>query len=385
MPLRILQVIPSMGMGGAERMIVDLMRILGATGDFDFQVCCIEEAKWYYEYKPARATISLNHRGRWRDWSALRRTVRALQAVVDTFQPDIIHSHLWFADFVTGLANRQPRIPHIVHFHDTCDWKTSQRLGFRFRRWLYSRVLVRPHVHFISCSAAVARLHESSLGIPAACVMVLPYGVDCDVFVPRRRMQTSQTIRIGTVGRFVEMKGHRYLFESVARLLAQRRLNVELVLAGDGPLREDYEDWIDELGIGQHVQLLGAIYDVPKFLQSLDIYVQSSSSSEALPIAVLEAMACGLPIVATRIAGIPEQIQDGVNGFLVAPCDSTALADAIVTLCEDQSLRDALGAASARRARELFSLETMAKRMADIYANLACSSKAHAHHAPAVI
>ena len=222
----------------------------------------------------------------------------------------------------------------------------------------------------MSCSEIVARFHETAFGIAPKAVTTIPYGVDCSVFVPCNKNAQRTKIRLGTVGRFVEMKGHRYLFEAIARLPSELHDKIDLVLAGDGPLRSEYEKWISELGIGECTQLLGAIRDVPRFLQSLDVYVQSSSS-EALPIAILEAMACGLPIVATRVAGIPEQVVDGVNGFLVPPCDSAALAAAIARLCANHSLRERFGNASAQRARQFYSLEVMAQRLANLYTSLA--------------
>lgn len=361
-PLRVLHVIPSMGMGGAERMVVDLIRTLSPA--IDFHVCCVESAQWYYDTPPLRPPAELEHRGTWRSPVALRKTVKRLRGVISDFSPDVIHSHLWFADFVVALANKE-RLPHIVHFHDTCKWKTSPRFGFRLRRTLYSGLLRRRCARFVSPSNYVAEWHARVLKIPAKRIAVIPNGVDTAEFVPGDLSRGRECIHIGSVGRFVPMKGHVTLLRAIPKVKASTCLRV--FLYGDGPLRATYESVLDELKLADIVFLPGAITDVRQAYRQLDIYVQPSSRDEALPIAVLEAMATGLPIIGTRVAGIPEQVEDGVNGFLVEPDCPDALALAIKTLIDSPDVRRRFGQASRDKVMAQFSLDVMCSRIAALY------------------
>lgn len=368
MGIRVLHIIPSMGMGGAERMVVDILRSLSPGDEFDFHLCALKSGEWFYPYQPNRPPDVLNHRGSWRSLRALLRTVGDLRKVIMKFQPHVIHSHLWFSDFTVGLANYRHGVPHIVHIHDTCEWKTSTRVGFRFRRWLYRSVLVRRHVRFVSCSHAVARLHRTAFGILDSQMAVIPYGVDLGVFCPRTPpRQRGGTITIGAAGRFVEMKGHEFLIQAFAKVREQSNHPVRLLLAGDGPLRGRYERLIEQLRLEEFVSVLGPVSNMAEFYRGLDLFVQPSISSEALPITVLEAMACGCPVVGTWVAGIPEAVSDGVNGFLVPPRDVDALAHAILKLCHDSALREQFAQVSLLRAQKEFSLGIMTEKIATLY------------------
>lgn len=363
--LRVLHVIPSMGMGGAERMVVDLIRTLHPT--IDFHVCCVQSAQWYYDELPIRPPAELRHRGTWRSPFALRKTTQRLRAVIRDFAPDVIHSHLWFADFVSALANKE-RLPHIVHLHNTSRWKISSRFGFRLRRSLYSGLLRRRCARFVSPSYFVADWHARTLGIAASRLTVIPYGVDTARFVPGDLSGGKECIHIGSVGRFVPMKGHVTLLRAIPKIKASTTFRV--VLYGDGPLRPTYESVLDELKLGDIVFMPGAITNVSEAYRDLDIYVQPSRE-EALPIAVLEAMAAGLPIIGTRIAGIPEQVEDGVNGFLVEPDCPDTLASAIKTLIDSPGLCIRFGQASRDKATTEFSLDKMCSRIAALYREVA--------------
>ena len=141
-------------------------------------------------------------------------------------------------------------------------------------------------------------------------------------------------------------------------------------LAGTGPLQDEVMEHAKRLGVSDHVEFCGHVTDVPSFLAGLDMFVLPSVSSEGLPLAVLEAMAMGLPIVATRIAGIPEVVEDGTNGFLVPPQAPAALADALQRCCEDVALRRRLGEAALAGTRQKHSFGVCARTIGRIYENI---------------
>jgi glycosyltransferase involved in cell wall biosynthesis len=148
-----------------------------------------------------------------------------------------------------------------------------------------------------------------------------------------------------------------------------------LVLVGDGPLRAELEAFSDREGLSDRVAFLGARDDVPATLEAADLFVLASRW-EGLPFAVLEAMFSGLPVVATRVGGIPEAVADGETGILVPPGDIRALAEAVERLAADPRLRREMGAAGRRRAAACFTEARMLAESAEIYARLLAPRRA---------
>ena len=146
--------------------------------------------------------------------------------------------------------------------------------------------------------------------------------------------------------------------------------DAELLLVGDGPLRPEVERLVAELGLGERVRLVGNRSDVPVLLAEAACVVLASDY-EGCPLTVLEAMAAGVPVVATRVGGVPELIDDGRTGLLVEPGDESALAAAIGRALAD---RDGLGVAAREEARRRFSRERMAAEIAQLYEEVAAAS-----------
>jgi glycosyltransferase involved in cell wall biosynthesis len=168
-----------------------------------------------------------------------------------------------------------------------------------------------------------------------------------------------------TVGRLTRMKGQRHLIDAVPDLVA-RFPRLAVVLLGDGPLREELTRRAAALGVGGHVCLPGHRTDARLLLDAADVFVLPSRH-EGMPLAVLEAMEAGLPIVATRVIGSEEVVVDGVTGALVRPADPGALCAAIAALLADPRLRHSRGAAGRRRYLAEFTRERMAARTAEVY------------------
>jgi len=167
-----------------------------------------------------------------------------------------------------------------------------------------------------------------------------------------------------TLARLAPQKGVEYLVEAAARVP-----DVLFVVAGDGPDREALERKAESCGVKERVLFLGHRQDVPELLESCDLFVLPSLY-EGLPVSVLEAMASGRPVIATRIGGTDEAVEDDVNGLLVPPADPIALASAIRRLLADRSLAQRLSARARDRVRREFSSETVAAHTAAIYEEL---------------
>ena len=165
-----------------------------------------------------------------------------------------------------------------------------------------------------------------------------------------------------------EQKGLTYLLDAATRVTRANH-QVRFLIAGDGPLRAALEEKTRNLGLERSVRFLGCRNDVPEFLSALDIYVLPSLW-EGLPLALIEALAVGKPIVATSVGGNAEVVVDEVNGFLVAPRDPVSLADALLRCIRDQRFRVAASDVNRARFERCFSVEAMVRKHEQVYMSL---------------
>jgi glycosyltransferase involved in cell wall biosynthesis len=170
---------------------------------------------------------------------------------------------------------------------------------------------------------------------------------------------------VGNVAALAGHKGQRHLVAAAARVIREVP-DARFLIVGEGELRDALEHQIKELGLDRHVMLTGFRDDAVGLQKSFDVFVMSSVT-EGLGSAMLDAMACRRPVVATRAGGIPEAIEDGVTGLLVPPQDEPALAKAIVRMLKDSEMRARLGEAGRRRVVEEFSVEKMVAATLDAY------------------
>jgi glycosyltransferase involved in cell wall biosynthesis len=172
--------------------------------------------------------------------------------------------------------------------------------------------------------------------------------------------------RVGIIANLTPVKGHE-LFLEMARILVDRGLEPEFWLVGrDKDSGDQVRAQVESLCLRKHVQFLGYQSDIPRVLANLDVVV-SSSHMECCPVNVIEAMACGRPVVVTRVGGSPELVEDGQTGVVVPPRDPSAMADAVGYLLQNESLREAMGKAGRARAERLFCREVYARSVMNLY------------------
>lgn len=289
-------------------------------------------------------------------------------------RPDIVHTHAW-GTLVEGLlAARLARVPVLIHGeHGTLQLKPYQA---RVQRWAWRRV-----DRLLSVSSRLAERMAAAVGVPESAITVIRNGVDLARFSSvsheeaRRGMGLPDDLFVvGHVGRLVEVKDQASLVEAAA-ILKSRGLRFLVLIAGDGPLRVSLASRIDRSGVADCVRLVGHVGDVERFYPALDVYVLCSRS-EGMPNTVLEAMAAGVPVVATRVGGVDELVVDGVTGLLVEPAKPDQLAGAVGRLIDDEVLRRRMGAAGDERATAQYSVETMLREYGALYFSLV--------HGPAV-
>jgi glycosyltransferase involved in cell wall biosynthesis len=203
-----------------------------------------------------------------------------------------------------------------------------------------------------------------------------PENVQIEPYEMRKKLglHTNDFV-IGTVGRIVPIKGHKYFIQAAAEVIREIP-NAKVLLVGDGPIRNEMEELTVQLGIEGQVFFLGVRKDVPELLSIMDLFVLPSLN-EGMGRALVEAMAMGLPVIASQVGGVPEVVTDGKTGILVPAQNPTALAKAIVKLARDAKLSRELAQAGYKRAHSAFGAETMVDRISAVYQELLAEGDAY--------
>jgi sugar transferase (PEP-CTERM/EpsH1 system associated) len=285
-------------------------------------------------------------------------------------RPHIVQTHNW-ATLLEGIvAATCAGVPLVIHAeHGTIQ---GGRWRLVTQRFLWRRV------HKVLCVSQAHRQRlADTVGFPYDGLMPIRNGVDINAFTPRPADKEAiraemglelDPLYIGTVGNLRPVKNQTLLLQAAQQVCAKYR-HVRVVIIGEGPLREQLMRTAEELGIQKQVRLLGARAEIPDLLNALDIFVLPSLS-EGLPMSVLEAMACGLPVVATGVGGIPEVVVDGETGLLVPSQDVWQLVGALETLVQQATTRIRFGQQGRQRAVEHFSLQRMVHEYQTLYESL---------------
>ncbi|MEO6213863.1 MAG: glycosyltransferase family 4 protein [Vicinamibacterales bacterium] len=287
------------------------------------------------------------------DLSAAWRLSRAIKQL----RPDIIHAHDPHGVAMAALAlsmSTQPVTPPLI---------ASRRVDFHLRGSALSRWNYRQVDCFICASDAIRAMLLGD-GVEATRAVTVHEGIDLEHAAAAEAAPLHEELWlphgspvVGNVAALVPHKGQKHLVEAAA-LVVRQVPDARFVIAGEGELQSALEHQIKHLGLEKHVILAGFRPDILSVHKAFDLFVMSSVT-EGLGTSVLDAMACGRPVVGTTAGGIPEVVQDGVTGMLVAPRDHQAMADAIVTLLKDEGLRARMGAAGLSLAHARFSAERM--------------------------
>jgi len=369
---RILHLITRLPIGGAERLLVDVVRRLDPAR-FDSVVCCIQDkGALAAELEGAGFTVqNLNRMQSKRfDW----RAVRDLARLIRSERIALVHSHLYHANLYGRIAAWLAGVPAVATVHNVY---TRSKL----HRRLLNRFLSRKSVRVIAVSGEVRDDLVGRDGIDPRRVATIHNGIDLGRVESaltrdqaRARLGIPESaIAIGCIGRLEEQKGHRFLLEACHLLRENEPLKLHVSLAGDGRLRSELESRAAALGLAPQVSFLGARSDVADILRALDICVMPSLW-EGLSIAMLEAMAAGLPLVISDVSGVAQAFGEEDCGIRVPPRDVAALARAIQDLARSPERRRKLGEAGRRRVRAEFDIEAMIRRLAAVYEDACASS-----------
>ncbi|MGP0064403.1 MAG: glycosyltransferase [Isosphaeraceae bacterium] len=271
------------------------------------------------------------------------------------WRPDVVHTHDQRALFYAGPAAWLTRVPMIVHTRHGRDAHATPRQTMMMR--YLSRLVDR----FVCVSEEVATLSREQ-GIAGSGLHTILNGIDLNRFGFNGPDPAGPVV---TVARLSPEKDVANLVRATATA-ARGVPELRVEIAGCGPCLADLQRLVAGLGLGDRIAFLGEARDVLAVLARARMFVLPSRS-EGIPLTVLEAMACGLPVVATRVGGLPEVVDDGVTGLLVPPADPAALAEAMVAIWDDPDRRDRMGRDGRRRAEERFDVRRMVAQYEALY------------------
>jgi glycosyltransferase involved in cell wall biosynthesis len=366
--MKILHTEASKGCGGQEIRILDEAEGL-RTRSHDVQLATPRDAAIFEGAKrraiPVHA-IALDRRR--------LGSLRALRALIREWAPDVIVSHSssdsWLVAFATRCLNPKPAIVRLRHI-------SGAVARGPLNRWLYGRVPAR----VVTTGVAINTMLIERLSLDPAHVVAIPTGTDLDRFKPGDRVAARNALGlpidakfIGIVATLRSWKGHRFL---VAAMTDPKLAGARLILVGDGPQEPALRAQIAELGLGERVTLAGRQDDVLPWLRALDVFALPSTDNEGLPQALMQAMACELPVVTTAAGAIPELVRGGENGLVVPAGNPAALAEAIARLLGDRALAGRLAAAGRREVEQKHTKAAMLDAMEDVFrAAIASRSRA---------
>ncbi len=367
----IMHVIHVLSTGGLENGLVNIINRMPAE-DFDQHIVCLTRADDFASRvtNPSVSVHELDKREGhdfrlyWRFWRLLGQV-----------RPDIIHTRNFgtLEMQLLGLRRWRAGRVHGEHGRDMFDLEGRHKGYNRFRRFM-SRFVHR----YIAVSQDLRHWLIDTVEIPRSKVVQIYNGVDQTRFRPVEDKDRAgfpsafagpKVLLVGTVGRLATVKSQETLVRAFAALCGQRpgqREQLGLILVGDGPRREALETLARELGIADRCWFAGDRSDVGALLCQLDIFVLPSLN-EGISNTVLEAMACGLPVIATRVGGNPELVEDGRSGCLIGVGDETALTRRLTELLDDRESRLEMGRVARRRIEDRFNWGNTVREYTAVY------------------
>lgn len=359
--IKILHILYSLNIGGMENGIVNIVNNSDPTL-FDHQLCCLstsgESAK---KLRYPAPIYELKQKPR-HDWSILPRLIQIIRDV----RPDIVHTRNWGSfDGVLAAILTGTTVIHGEH-----GWNTDDLQGKNLKRRMVRKLLSLYISKYITVSEDIRQWLIKYNGASENQVVKISNGVDTDKFrerkVPELRIahQLENSVVIGSVGRLSLIKHHDLLIDAFNRI-DHSKYNAALVIVGDGPERKRLESIIKDSPYRDRIQLLGERADVHRLYSMMDIFALVSMN-EGISNTILEAMACGLPVIATNVGGNRELVIHDETGCLISK-EGTDLPKAIERYLQDPELRLIHGKNGRRRAIDSFSLEQMVGNYLRVY------------------
>ncbi|MEI8349032.1 MAG: glycosyltransferase [Candidatus Omnitrophota bacterium] len=366
--INVLHVVQTLDVGGLERVVVDSFKYYDRN-KFNFTVCCLsEEGILAGELKRLRMEPVFLNKRNGLDFSI---SCRIMQLIKKN-DINILHTHNQRPLFYGAIAARTSDLLAYVHTRHGRNDPDS------FKNVLINKFFSSFADRVVCVSRDIYEIARKKEGLPLSKIEVIRNGIDISKFASIKTKDKLLLAKlgikegsfvIGTVGRLSRIKNHTLLIDAFKNLSAKYSRAILLVV-GDGPEAPRLKKIVQEYGLTEKILFLGEQTDVSASLGLFDIFVLPSLS-EGISLVLIEAMAAGLPIVATNVGGNSEVISDGENGFLVSSGDTAALSNAIARLLEDEGLRRRLSDANRHKATQEFNIQVMCKKYEELYTALA--------------
>ena len=368
---RVLYLAHTLAVGGAEEMVLSLVRYL--PPEYERAVLCIDQPGPIGE-EVKRTGVpfrSLGLRpGLRRPFDLIR-----LQHAIHDLEPTIVHTFLLTASLYGRFAAMQARVPIIIGTEVNI-YERKQPLHRLAERWL-----MRGTGAVVASAESVRDFYIDQVHADPDKVVVIYNAVDWSQLQTTKsrdefRIEAGVPIDVplaGIIARLTEQKAHRVLFDAMAS--KPELASLHLLVVGDGELRDELRGRVERLNLANRVHFAGARRDLGNILAAIDMFVMPSLW-EGLPLSLVLAMGAGLPVIASRVAGIPEVVEDGVSGLLVNPGDTKQLADALVRVLESDELRGVLAREARTFARPRFGIDGYIASMTALYERLLSARQA---------
>jgi len=365
-PICLLHVITRLPIGGAEQLLLGIIKHLDPK-KFTSVVCCIQDrGELADEFESNGVTVinlDLMAKGRFD-----RSVVPSIRKLIIKYQIDVIHTHLYHANLYGRLAARHEKKPVIASVHNTYAHQ-------KWHRHLINRYLGRYTFCVTAGSADVKNDLIKIDHLPQEKILLLPNAIDLNrvsTSLPSHHAKhhlgfNHDDFVIGTVGRIEKQKGHEFLIQAISHIRNKHNIpKIKLLIIGDGDLLPALHQKCNMLGISDICKLPGSMPQLANIYRAIDVFVMPSLW-EGLSLAMLEAMAAELPIIATNVGGVNDVIKHEEHGLIVKPGDYFEISSAIQRLYFSPTLRKQLSLSGAQRVRENYSITSMASILSTLY------------------
>jgi len=374
MTLRVCHIASGDVWGGAEAQVAALLTALRQQPDLEVSAVLLNHGRLHDELAQTGIRVSVCDES----IGAFVRLLVAMRHHLDESRPHVLHTHGYKETVVGAAAGRASSRPRLVQTYHGVQEHLPGWAGAKMRLYdrLNSLVGRMAGDGFIGVSSEIAQiLRERYPGKDVRCIR---NGIDVARVAPSRGRDavrdqigvSRDAFVVGTVGRLMPVKAFDRLIAALAELRRDRAgLDARLVIVGDGPLRSELEACAARLGVSRETTFLGSRGDVYDLMAAFDVFALPSLH-EGIPMVILEAMAAGVPIVASRVGGIPEILEDDRDAMLVATAKQGAFAHAIGRLAADPSLRAAMARSARHQVQARFSITSTAASVVDLYRSL---------------
>lgn len=354
--MKILQILPELNVGGVETGTLDLSKYLVRLGHKSVVVSAGGSLVQELQNQGAKHyTLAVNKKS----LSSIFKLIPELAGIIKKEEIDIVHARSRVPAWIAYFACRRTKAVFIT----TCHGYYKKHFFSAVMGWA-KRVIVLSNV--------IARHMIEDFSVPHERIRLVPRSVDLEKFkYLNPKVKRKEDFNVAIIGRITPLKGHLHFIKAMAHISkAIPRLKIWIV--GDAPAskaayKEEVQVLVRRLGLWHCTEFLGTQRDIPAILTHLDLVVLATTTHEAFGRVIIEAMASGVPVVATRVGGVVDIIEDGKNGILVPPADPKSIADAVMRIFNDPGLAVQLAENAYAKVKEKYSLELMVKNTLDVY------------------